>query len=102
MKFWIESIQTMSKRSTKSRLNRPPPASSKPRRAAEFSYRASGPRAPVRPFLPLIIHLPASRYPVQGLVDSGADYSIFPHHWAATFGIDLAECRDEPCTTAGG
>jgi hypothetical protein len=39
---------------------------------------------------------------MPGLVDSGADYSVFPAPWAGPLGIDLASCREEDSQTAGG
>jgi hypothetical protein len=35
-------------------------------------------------------------------VDSGADYSIFPAYLAPSLGVNLDECREEPCVTAAG
>jgi hypothetical protein len=42
------------------------------------------------------------RLPTQGIVDSGADSSMFPLEFAEHLGIELASCRREECQTAGG
>jgi hypothetical protein len=39
---------------------------------------------------------------IIGLVDSGADSSLFPVQWASEFGIDLAQCRDANGSSAAG
>jgi predicted aspartyl protease len=39
---------------------------------------------------------------VTALVDSGADCSMFPIEWASKLGIELKDCREEECATAGG
>jgi predicted aspartyl protease len=39
---------------------------------------------------------------VTALVDSGADCSMFPVEWATRLGIDLDECDENACETAGG
>jgi hypothetical protein len=36
------------------------------------------------------------------LVDTGADYSILPQGYAGYLGVDLSDCDEKPCTTAGG
>lgn len=72
------------------------PATSKP-----FPYRAiySGPLVPA---IPLVVHGPKAKIPVPGLIDSGADNSMFPLDWAGHLGVDLSACRVEDCSTAGG
>jgi hypothetical protein len=39
---------------------------------------------------------------MPGLLDSGADNSMFPLAWATHLGIDPASCREEECSTAAG
>jgi gag-polyprotein putative aspartyl protease len=56
----------------------------------------------VRPALPIVIHSAHSRLAVRALVDSGADYSILPKSYANYLGVDLSECVEQPCTSAGG
>lgn len=56
----------------------------------------------MRPALPIVIHAPRAHLAVRALVDSGADYSILPESYAGYLGVDLSECEEKPCTTAGG
>jgi hypothetical protein len=37
-----------------------------------------------------------------GLIDSGADSSLFPVQWASEFGVDLASCVSTVGTSAAG
>jgi hypothetical protein len=39
---------------------------------------------------------------MPGLIDSGADNSMFPLAWASPLGIDKADCQEETCSTVGG
>lgn len=95
----------MSKRSSKSK-SKARPASFK--RVQPFPYRAiqapkkGKPPPPLRPLLPIVVHTAKAHIPLYALVDSGADYSIFPSYYARHFGIDLDKCREEPCVTAAG
>lgn len=54
------------------------------------------------PAIPLIVSGPKAKIPVPGLIDSGADSSMFPIEWAGHLGVDLSSCREEDCSTAGG
>jgi hypothetical protein len=84
-------------KSSRSPRSTPLPASSK-----SFPYRALY-GALLKPAVPLVIHGPKNRLTTPGLIDSGADYSMFPASFAVPLGIDLAtECHQETCTTAGG
>lgn len=38
------------------------------------------------------------RFPITGIVDSGADVSLFPSAWAGPLGIQIADCE----TVIGG
>jgi hypothetical protein len=42
------------------------------------------------------------RLPMWGLIDSGADEALFPLEVAETLGIDIDDCDDKDCLTAGG
>jgi len=50
----------------------------------------------------VIVHGPNGHVPVPGLIDSGADESCFPLEYAATLGVDIKECEESECRTAGG
>jgi hypothetical protein len=39
---------------------------------------------------------------MPGLLDSGADNSMFPLPWAKQLGINQDDCREEPCSTVAG
>lgn len=39
---------------------------------------------------------------MPGLIDSGADNSMFPLAWAKPLGISENDCRQEECSTTGG
>ena len=87
----------MSKRSSRLPRSRELPASSR-----EFPYRAIYAGEPLRPALPIVVYHARGRVPFRALVDSGADYSVLPAQFAPHLGVDLAQCREEPCITAGG
>lgn len=40
--------------------------------------------------------------PVPAILDSGADSSILPEHWAERLGFPLTECVERGCLTASG
>ena len=52
--------------------------------------------------MPVIVHGPKGHIPVPGLIDSGADESCFPVEYASTLGVELDECDESECRTAGG
>lgn len=41
-------------------------------------------------------------FPVTGIVDSGADCSLFPAEWASPLGIDITACETIGTKTASG
>ena len=67
-----------------------------------FEYRALF-GGPLKPAVPLIIHGPKNGLTTPGLVDSGADTTLFPAPFAASLGIDLeADFQEASGSTAGG
>lgn len=62
------------------------------------------PGRPLQPLLPISfvsaegVRLP----PVPAIVDSGADSSVLPEHWAPRLGFRLDECEEHGCFTASG
>lgn len=40
--------------------------------------------------------------PVEMVIDSGADYTIFPKRYAEVFGVDLKDCWKEKTAGVGG
>jgi hypothetical protein len=55
------------------------------------------------PALPVVLKGPNGiGFPVFGLVDSGADYCVFPVDWSSALGIDLGDCEPITGQTAGG
>jgi hypothetical protein len=57
-----------------------------------YPYTRLGPSVPLRPYLKITLRNGFSTTPpLYGLVDSGADYSIFPSEFAKTYlKLDLA------------
>ena len=43
-----------------------------------------------RPIIPVTIMGPSGNWPLHALVDTGADESLFPDHFASVIGIDLS------------
>ncbi len=41
-------------------------------------------------------------FPVTGVIDSGADVSLFPADWAEPLGIQIADCQMVPGMSASG
>jgi hypothetical protein len=58
-----------------------------------YPYTRLGPTVPLRPYLKITLRNGFSTTPpIYGLVDSGADYSIFPSEFAKTYlKLDLAD-----------
>jgi predicted aspartyl protease len=52
--------------------------------------------------VPIVLRGLKAQIPVHAIVDSGADYTFLPRDYAAHLGIDIAQCREEDCETAGG
>ena len=40
--------------------------------------------------------------PIETIIDSGADYTLFPKRYAAVLGIQLEECEKEQTVGIGG
>jgi hypothetical protein len=54
------------------------------------------------PIVPIIVHGPQRSLRLQGLIDSGADCSLFPHAIMARIGIDKDDCVETDCVGAVG
>jgi hypothetical protein len=76
-----------------------------------FTYRAitfsedddvDDARESLAPVVPIIALGPRRRLPLQGIIDSGADCSLFSHAVMAPLGISEKDCQLEVCETAGG
>jgi hypothetical protein len=54
------------------------------------------------PVVPIVVRGPRRALPLQGLIDSGADCSLFPYAIMATIGINLEDCVETDCMGAVG
>jgi len=54
------------------------------------------------PIVPIIVHGPRRALPLQGLIDSGADSSLFPYAIMSTIGIEKDDCVEGKCVGAVG
>ncbi len=67
----------------------------------EFPYMELG-GGIARPIIAIGIEGPKGKHLLDGLVDSGADRTMFPQRDAAVFGIELPTSIDGVIKTAGG
>lgn len=54
-----------------------------------------------RPYLPVRLHYSGRRVDTLGLVDSGADSTVFAEQWALVLGIDLSAAPKVPMAGIG-
>ena len=52
-----------------------------------------------RPLTTVSVIGPSNTYPLDGLLDTGAEDTVFPEHLAAAIGIDLTNAPIGQCTT---
>jgi hypothetical protein len=58
-----------------------------------YTYTKISPSIPFRPYLDLVLKNGFATQSTLGLVDSGADYSIFPYSFATVLKVDLSQAK---------
>lgn len=60
------------------------------------------PKPALAPIVPIVVNGPARSLPLQGLIDSGADSSLFPEAIMDTIGISADDCTRITCASSTG